>query len=403
MRILVIASTFPRWTGDTVPPFVLHLSEGLAAAGHEIHVLAPHAPGAAREERIGSMRVHRFRYAPAVLERLSYDGGILENLRQRPVRWLLVPGFLVAEFAALLAIVRRNRIDLIHAHWFLPQGLVAAVARTVVSRPLVMSAHGSDVLAMRSGIRRRMLQFAARRADACTTVTNFLRSELYSATGVEAQVIPMGVDLETFASGDATAGRIHAKPPRRSILFVGRLVPQKGVRHLLEAMVRVREEIPTSRLVIVGDGPDRPALERRAAELGLGECVDFAGPLPHSEVTGRYREADVLVLPSVQNRQGQAEGLPVVLLEAGAAGLPVVASAIGGVPDLVNDGTTGLLVNPGESDEIATAVTDLLRDDALYTVVAGGLRDAVIARYSRESVVGQFDALFRSLVPGGPP
>ena len=104
MRILVLASTFPRWEGDTVPPFVHRLSAGLAVRGHEMHVLAPYASGAARAEEMDGLRVHRFRYAPSRMELLCYDGGILENLRRHRARWGLVPPFMSAQLAAMLAL-----------------------------------------------------------------------------------------------------------------------------------------------------------------------------------------------------------------------------------------------------------------------------------------------------------
>lgn len=401
MRILVMASTFPRWTGDSVPPFVHRLSAGLADRGHEIHVLAPHVAGAARHEVMDGIQVHRFVYAPVRMESLCYGGGILENLRRDRMRWSLVPPFMAAQFVAMLRLVRRHQIEAIHAHWLLPQGLLAAFGRPVVHCPVLLSAHGGDVFAMRTGVRRRLLTVAARRADVCTANSNAMQRELARLTGVDATVIPMGVDPSVFHPGDRGGDcQPHAGGPH--ILFVGRLVEQKGARHLIEAMSVVRSVVGGARLQIVGDGPERASLEALTAKLDLAGCVDFLGAVPNSDLPAYYRRADLFVAPSVMSRDGgDTEGLGVVLLEAAASGLAMVASRIGGIPDVVEHEKTGLLVEPGDPEAIASAVTRLLSSEPLRYTLAANARRVVMERFSWQGVVDRFDGVFRSLPRNG--
>src|SRR5207247_5934205 len=149
-----------------------------------------------------------------------------------------------------------------------------------------------------------------------------------------------------------------AAPPapdgRGPVLFVGRLVERKGVAHLIEAIARLGSRGP--RLEIVGEGPERPGLEALAARLGVVDRVVFRGKIPPDELQASYARAAVCVLPSVLDARGDTEGLGVVLLEAMNHGTPVIASRVGGIPDIVEDGVSGLLVPPGDADALAAAV-----------------------------------------------
>jgi glycosyltransferase involved in cell wall biosynthesis len=396
MRLLVATSTFPRWEGDTVPPFVHRLSQGLAAKGHDVHVLAPHAMGARSTEEFDGLTVHRFRYGPSKLESLCYQGGILENLRENPKRWSLLPSFLAAEYMAIARLVSTGRFDAIHAHWVVPQGFVAALPRLVGKTPLVISAHGADVFASRGMLRPRLLKFAAQRAAACTANSTAMQTELRRQTGVDSTVIPMGVDTTLFAGNAAKdgAGEGHR------VLFVGRLAEKKRVIYLVRAMARVRAALPDATLVIVGDGPDRAQLEAEADLMGLGDGVKFVGAVPNTELPAYYAQADVFVAPSVVGRNGDTEGLGVVLLEAAAAGVPLVASDVGGIPDIVQHEQTGLLVEPEDPEALAASILRVLTDRDLAPRLSDSGRQHVNERFSWGTVVDRFDDLFSSLRSG---
>ena len=356
-RVLVLASTFPRWEGDSMPPFIRHLGDALAARGFEIHVLAPHTFGAAPEEHLGALHVHRFRYAPPRLEQLAYGGGILENLRARRVRWLLVAPFLAAQAVAMLRLRRACRIDLVHAHWILPQGLLSALLARRLAVPLVLSAHGGDVFASTRGLRRRLLGFATRRHDAITVNSHAMCRALEELTGCVGEVIPMGVDVARFTAAGRRP-RTSTAAPR--LLFVGRLAEKKGVEFLLDAMPAILERHPAARLEVVGEGPRRPALEQQALALGIAPAVHFRGACDNSALPQHYAAADVFVAPSIVAADGDTEALGVVLLEAAAAGLPLVTTDVGGIGDIVRDGVTGLVVPQRSGEALAGAVCRLL-------------------------------------------
>ena len=194
----MLTSNFPRWKGDSVTPFVLHLAEDLAALGWEVDVLAPHASGAARHENFGAVQVSRFQYWwPANSQLLCYNGGALANLRTRPLaRFQLLP-FALAEIWATLRNLGKCRYDLIHSHWILPQGLVGWLATRVFRKPNVITVHGGDIFGLQGQWLRRAKWFALNRATQVTVNSSFTEAAVRALLTGELQNIiriPMGVE-----------------------------------------------------------------------------------------------------------------------------------------------------------------------------------------------------------------
>jgi glycogen synthase len=266
--------------------------------------------------------------------------------------------------AAILAPILAARADVVHVHLgedltVLPVGAAAARLHRL---PLVLTIHTSlrHTLAL-SDFRSAVLKtlggpierWGEHSAEAVLVITPRLRRLLVS-DGVEENrlhVIPPGVNPSLFEGPfkDPFAG---VGKPR--VLFVGRLASQKGVGTLVSAAALLKH--PSARVLLVGDGPERKALERRARRIGVGDRVRFEGFLAHDRLPAAMAHADVLVLPSLY------EELGTVLLEAVQAGLPVVASRTGGIPDVIEDGANGLLVPPGEPEAFARAIDRLLAD-----------------------------------------
>ena len=209
--------------------------------------------------------MRRYRYCFAALETLAYDGGMLSRVRQNPLRLLLLPLFLIAQLFAIVRLQREFRFDAIHAHWIVPQGVVAAVLRTWSRSmpPVLVTSHGGDLYALRGRILERLKRWVLGKADAVTVVSDAM-VEYCEQQGIAPERIivqSMGVDLESkFTPGDGETAR-------DGLIFVGRLVEKKGVAHLIEAMAILSERYPDLSLNIVGDGPLRESLETLAAKL----------------------------------------------------------------------------------------------------------------------------------------
>jgi glycosyltransferase involved in cell wall biosynthesis len=396
-RLLVLASTYPGDDQDGTPAFVRTLAER-EAARFDTLVLAPMVPGAARAAQHGSVRVRRFRYFPARFEDLA-DGAILENLRARRSRLLQVPALLLAEAAAVRRAVRDHDPDVIHVHWIVPQGLVALAAAR--GRPWLVTTHGGDLYALRGRAWLAVKRAVLRQASAATGVNHDMvrRMVALGAPPERTRVLPMGVDLARVRALSATE---VGRPGH--LVFVGRLVEKKGLDVLLTALRVVSERDPELdwSLSVIGDGPLRDELAAQAA--GLPKPVRFHGQCPAAEVARLLGTGAIYALPSRPARSGDQDGLPVALLEAMAVGLPVVASRIPGVAEAVRDGQDGLLVEPGDADALADALTTLLTDEAARRRLAAGAR-ARSETYSVETIGARYVELLAEIAraePGRP-
>jgi glycosyltransferase involved in cell wall biosynthesis len=340
---IVMTTTFPARAGDGTPEFVLTLARSLSA--FEVTVVAPRMRGAARDEVVDGVRIRRFAYFPKRFEGLAADA-IMPTLRARPWRVVEVPCLVLALFFATWREVRRRRAVVVNPHWIVPAGLVATVLRFVGRVPYVVTVHGADAYTLHGRLARRLKRTVIRRAAAVLPVSGDIARTLDLPADVP--VLRMGVDTGAIR---AAVGERHPEPGL--LVTVGRLADKKGIDVLLDALARV----PGARLDVVGDGPDRERLEAQATELGLADRVRFLGRQPREGVLDALRRATAVVIPSKVGAGGDMEGTPVVLCETMAAGVPVVASALGGLEECLVDGKTGLLVPPGDVEALAEALS----------------------------------------------
>lgn len=390
--LLVLASTYPRWPGDPEPGFVHELSKRLANRFRVI-VLGPHAPGAKTREVLDGVEVVRYRYAPERWETLVNDGGIVTNLKRARWKLLLVPGFVLGQAWAAWRLMRRERVNVIHAHWLVPQGLIAALLQWLPGRrvPYVVTSHGADLYALKGRGLDALKRFVARRSSAATVVSSAMRERL-AALGVPAahiHVLPMGVDLSERFTPDPAVQRTT-----REILFVGRLVEKKGLRHLIDAMPLVLERVPDAFLTIAGFGPEEAALRQQVHALGLAAKVRFLGAVPQAELPALYRRAALFVAPFVQAESGDQEGLPVALMEAVACGCPVVAGDVAGIEDLLGRMKPEICVDARNVGLLASRICDRLADPAM----AGLHARAVLEEASRRVDWNRITASYARLI-----
>lgn len=396
-KILVLTTTFLRWRGDTDPPFVFELCRRLAG-NFDVTVLAPHFPGSASEENMDGIRVVRFRYFFEPWEKLAYGsgGGILARIRINPLWGLLVPFLVAGQVLATLRMLRRERFDLIHAHWLVPQALSVIIVRVLSGRdiPALATAHGGDLYGLRGRLMDRLRGFVLSKIDAVTVVSRAMAEDLVRS-GVpreKVRVIPMGTDLtKMFCPGPVSRNA-------KQVLFVGRLVKKKGCRYLIEAWPKVIAKEASARLLIVGDGPERESLEKRAVELKTGDSVRFLGALPQASLPDLYRSSAVVVFPSIVGRGGDREGFGLVLVEALGCECAVVVTDLPAMRDIVQDGETGLVVRRESSEEIAGAVLRLLKDPPLVRRLAKEGRRAVRKRFDWGIIGKRYDDLIDLLI-----
>jgi glycosyltransferase involved in cell wall biosynthesis len=380
--VLVLASTYPRWRDDPEPGFVHELCRRLAARFHVI-ALVPDAPGADASGELDDVDVVRYRYAPRRFETLVNHGGIATNLRRSRWKWLLVPGFLIGQYVAARRLLKRRRVDVIHAHWLLPQGLIARRLKQIAGVPYLVTSHGGDLFGLRGRALNALKRRVATSSAAMTVVSSAMRDEA-ARVGLQPPrmtVLPMGVDMQHRFVPDATIQR-----GRDELLFVGRLVPKKGLVHLLDAMPAVLAQRPATTLTIAGFGPEGDALKAQADRLGIAASVTFLGAMAQSELPSLYRRASLFVAPFIRDDSGNQEGLPVVLMEAIGCGCPVLVGDVAGIEDLLGEARADVCVSPGDSRALATAIVESLGNPEREHLRAAAIRGTAADRIDWQNI-----------------
>jgi len=393
-KVCVVGSVYPRRPDDPEVPWMRRTIQLLKRRGWDVTVFAPSFRGL-RTHEIDGVRVHRFRYFAASSEDLTHDGGAPTKVRSLRYQLLTIP-YLLAGMWGLAALHRRERFDILHVHWPFPHAFFALFARWFAPARIVLNFHGADLLlGERFPFVNRALRHCLARCDAVIANSSFTVGRIRRLSPIEVTVVPYGAAIEPTSVPD--------KPPRESplVFSVGRLIERKGYAYLIGAMPAVLARVPRARLVIASDGPLRADLDRQVDALGMRECVSLPGKVTDEELGRLFTEASVFVLPSIVDSRGDTEGLGVVIIEAIAHGCPVVATNVGGIPDLVKDGETGRLVPSRDSAALAAAIVALLEDsEYARELAAGGLRH-VRTEYDWDSVIARLEAIYRGVMRRG--
>jgi glycosyltransferase involved in cell wall biosynthesis len=362
MKIAIIVHSFlPKWPNGTQIA-TYFMAEHLARRGHEVHVITTLDEGLPEESCEKGFYIHRI---PLIKIRIF---GALFHWR------------------AIIRTIRKIEPDLVHAQSLI-SGMPALIAKKMLKIPYAIWGQGSDVY-LPNGFIKLTSKTVIKNADSAIALTEDMKRVMQDIYDRDIAVVPNGIEL----------GAIVKKPQlqvleelEKRILFVGRLHPVKGVRYLIQAMQLVHEKRPEIKLILVGDGDERDYLENLTDHLGIRECVDFAGEIPHERIPDYMSHADVFVLSSL------SESFGIVLLEAMAWGLPIVATRVGGIPEIIEDGVNGYLVNPGDYQEMADRIQLLLRDEISAAEMSKNNRQKAIG-YSWEQVVMRLEDLYSGIV-----
>ena len=378
MRILMVSTYFHPIVGGAERQ-ALGLAKELIKAGHSVTVATCRFSGLSASEIVEGIQVHR----------------AIRPIARGPV-------YATSYLASLIAFLirERRRYDLIHAHLLFLDAAAAGALRARVRKPVVAKAacggaHG-DVARLKQTPFGSLVFSGVRRADRIVATSRQVEQELVGH-GVERRriiQIPNGVDTERFRpAADRDAVRRAMRLTGRVVVFVGRLHPQKGLTTLCEAWAVVAARCPDATLLMVGGGPQDAELKQLTGRLQLADRIRFCGE--QRDVLPSLQAADLFVLPSL------SEGLSNALLEAMACGLACVATRIGGNVDLVTDGETGLLVEPGHPQALAEAMIRVLDDEAARKRLGAAARLLVEGHYTMTAVSRQYLALYAELLNGG--
>jgi phosphatidyl-myo-inositol dimannoside synthase len=395
--VVMVATSYPRFPGDGVGSFMEPIAKGVAARGHEVHLVAPWHPAIRRGREEDGVWFHFFHYAPvASWNVFGYAAGMRADTRVRPIAWAMAPAALAAGWLKAWRVANKKRATVVHGHWVVPGGVIAAAAAG--ARPCVVSLHGSDVyVAERSALARRAARYAFGRAAWITACSADLasRAGALGADPARTEVLPYGIDTTRFAP-DASARhavRRELGVGEAPLVFAaGRLVRKKGFEYLVDAARLLAASRPALRVVIAGDGDLRGELAARARDLG--STVLLLGNRPQDEVGRLAAAADVVAVPSVHDEAGNVDGLPNVALEALATATPVVATRTGGLPQAIEDGVTGRLVPERDAAALAAALGELLGDRGRARALGEAARVRMVRHFGWARFAERLEAIY---------
>ncbi len=349
----------------------------LAERGHEVHFISYTQP----------FRLTHYR------ERVFFHEVEME---QYPL--LEHPPYSLALAVAIHDRTLKHELDLVHVHYAIPHATSAWIAREMLQGerelPIVTSLHGTDItLVGQHPSFQAITQFSLQQSDGLITPSEFLRQKTHRDFGVpaeEIQVINNFVDTEVFRRGKEPCHRSSLAPGgEKIVMHISNFREMKRVPDVVEVFARISETVP-ARLILVGDGPERPRVVQRVEELGVGGKVLFLGK--HQSVDELLRCADLFLMPS------RLESFGLAILEALSCGAPVISTRAGGIPEVVTDGESGFLFPVGAVEEMAELGTRLLTDDAFWQRTSQAARTIAVERFSHEGIITQYEEYYRKTI-----
>jgi glycosyltransferase involved in cell wall biosynthesis len=358
LKVIVATSTYPRWPDDEVPTFIqdqlVFFKKYYPCM--EITILTPYHPGANSFEKTDYGDIFRFKYFyPARYQLLAYP--IMPNLKKNKLLYLQIPFLFLFEFTALFGLVIKRKPDYIYSHWFIPQGIVGGLVGILTKTRHVYTSHSSDVLI--AGripvIGPFIVRYITNRAHKVSVVSKrsyaklrqYFSDEQWKKIEDKVRIIPMGINAALFKQTHASKTELKERfgyAGRNILLFIGRIVEKKGIKYILEALKDYIKTDLSVLMVIAGDGAATDELKELTRQMQLEEHVDFVGYTTGNKKQELFRICDAVLLPSIITDTGDAEGLPVVLMEAMAAGKICIATDVSGADDVIETGKNGFII-----------------------------------------------------------
>lgn len=403
MKICVFTQTFPRYQGDPVAPFMRDFCQGLVKAGNKVIVLAPYDSKFSLRKKKEDFKIKLYKYVFADrLHLLGYSRTLIGDQRFKLFVYPLAPLMFLFSFLALLRLIYQEKIEIISAHWILPNGFIAALVSKITGIPLVISIPGSDIyLAKKNFIFRSMALLAVRQSKA--VVSNSRRYlEEFSKSGINLEnslEIPYGVDVKKYQYPASQKIKMRRKlgflKNDLIILAVGRLVEKKGYEYLIKAMPIILRKKKQVRLVLIGNGAEKSKLIKIAKDLKISNKVFFLGKVNYDQLSKFYSLADLFIAPSIKDSQGNLESHIVALFEAMASGLPIVATELAVSEKYVIDGVNGYRVKQRNKKALALGVLSILDSPNRFKM---GEKSKLIAKkhLSYETSGKEYTKIFKS-------
>ena len=368
---------YPTYGGSGVVATELGIE--LAARGHEIHFITSSPPFrlTGRENRIHFHQVELFHYP--LFEHPPYDLALATRMAE------------VAEFYSL---------DLLHVHYAIPHSVSAYLAKQMLATkgihlPFITTLHGTDITLV--GLDRSYLpitKFGIEQSDGVTAISNYLRERTHEAFNVqqEIEVIRNFVNCDVYVARPRLVAEMrprYAAEGEKLLVHLSNFRPVKRIADVVQVFARIAEAIP-AKLMLIGDGPDRSTAEYLARKLGVSDRIHFLGK--QDNVNELLPNADLMLMPS------EMESFGLAALEAMACRVPAIATQVGGVPELINDGVNGLLFDVGDVEAMAMAAIDLLQDQPRLDAMSAAARKTAQDHFCATTIIAKYESYYRQIL-----
>ncbi len=397
MRVISLTTTYPDSYASAKPRFVHLLNKGLANLGIDVLTICPHSGNAAKSETIEGVEVKRFKYIP---KRFALGNSISEKSQIKSAYFEIAIMVTVFFFTTLVSCMK-NRPDIIHGQWAFPSGYIACLLARMFSAKPVITAHYGEIPPLQKFpfLRKRVVSML-NKSHKVIANSNYTKGKLMEI-GIKEKKITIVRPIPNFVSHEPDREFLKefksrfAPPDHKIILFCGRLVEHKGVQYLIRSIPAVKTK--NIRLVVAGDGIVKNKLKELAESLDLGDRITFYGKPTYRELGLLHDISDVFVCPSIIDSRGLTDGLGLVVPEAMESGLPVVASSVGGIVDVIQHKNNGVLVPEKSPDSIANAIDEIFTDSKLRSTMIHNARDTVRKMFLPKAIVEQHMQIFRSV------
>lgn len=405
MKVCILTHTFPRYEGDKISSiFMAELAKSLVEAGNDVWVLMPFTPLFKPSRHKYKVVTYKYIF-PNFMHKLGYSETLSNDMGLPILMWFLSPFMYFFGFIALLRLVRNKKIDIINAHWILPNGFIASLVSVISGVPVISTLPGSDVyMAKKNRLFTSLARFAAEKSRWVTSNSPQLITDLSQITGInlenKSSVIIYGVGSDKFKpdkkAGEMARAELEISNKTKIILGVGRLVEKKGFEYLIRASKEIIKLNPDVRFVMIGDGDQRGYLEDLVKDLKVNSYFEFLGNVSYTKMNDYYNMCDVFVLPSIRDREGNLDDQSVAVMDALTCGKPVVTTDFPGYRVVIKNGSNGLLVEEKKSEELVRSINSLLGSRSVRQIMGRKARLLMIDKFSWKAIGREYTSLYKS-------
>lgn len=404
MKICVLTHTFPKNKQDVSAAFMKEFCDGLVLNGHKVILLTPFVEGFFRQG--DPFKIVTYKYIwPTNWHLLGYSRAMQSDLELKKINYLLLPFLIFFGTLKMLAVIKKERIELINVHWIIPNGLIALIASKITNIPFVVTLPGTDAyLAYKYKIVGFVAKIVTRNCAGLISNSSWHLNRILNlgVTPALTGVISYPADVSRFKPSknglDLLRGQLKLTKDDLVIMAIGRLVYKKGFDYLIKAVAKIVKKFPNVKLLIGGEGDNQKMLQNLTKKLKIEQKVIFTGTISRDQIDRYYNLADIFVAPSIVDKQGNVDGGPLVALESMACGKPQIVTDVLGVADVINNGKNGFVVKQKNVDDLSTALEKLIKDPILRKKMGQNNRKLVIASLSTKSIGREYTQIFEKII-----